>query len=449
MGKLVIGLAIVITILIAGAVTAGPLFTGAGGQGETPSGASGSRAVAAAGSRWLVVRLPPSWKQFYTDELFEELRKTMQEMVDRYKLPADEFMALINWESSGNPNAANRSGALGLGQFMPDTAAAYNEFGPGDAEERARNRTNPIMALRAAARKLGTDRNNNFGEDWGTLQPAYLGPRPWPADGKNRRGRAISAYNSGETEAHYREKVLGVAEDYLAKGYVVRVSEESAAEQLPANTGELSPSNIKSVSAPFLDLPYGRKAKLRYESVQCLDCQTLIERTFAEILTPHFGSLSAAVDYLLKGADPQNHLPKAGRIQTPIPGWLYEPYGWPAREITASVAAQSGISPRQVHWVDFSGGLGDVDLPIIAWSDVPKIKAEAIDGTIVAFVSSTLSNGVRHVGFLFNDDGEVLLRHASSPSRGILDESLAKRVPQVDRYSGIIILQPDISKLKR
>lgn len=162
--------------------------------------------IAEAG-HWQVVSLPPHWKQYYSEAEFEQLRQTMQELVEKYKLPADEFMGLLDVESGGNPRVCSEAGAIGLGQFMAGTARGFSEFGP--LASRVENRCNPIMSMRASARKLATDRACHGGADWGTLKLAYLGSSK----------RDCFAYNPGAPEATW-SKIASRAAEFRQKGYV-------------------------------------------------------------------------------------------------------------------------------------------------------------------------------------------------------------------------------------
>ena len=51
--------------------------------------------------------------------------KQLAELERQHNLPAGILAAQQQIESAGNPNAVSPKGALGIAQFMPDTAKAY------------------------------------------------------------------------------------------------------------------------------------------------------------------------------------------------------------------------------------------------------------------------------------------------------------------------------------
>ncbi len=165
--------------------------------------------------RWQLLSLPREemvkahsfWKDVKNLEKMEVL---IQEMINKYKLPADQFLGIIYLESSWKPDARSEVGALGFSQFMPDTASEYPEFGKNVAE-RADNRENPFMSVQAMARKLSTDRANYNREynkrnpskpplaiEWGTLEYAYR------AFGKGKKNQPFLSYNPGVDISHWR-----------------------------------------------------------------------------------------------------------------------------------------------------------------------------------------------------------------------------------------------------
>ncbi len=190
------------------------------GQGDSAA----SLTTATSGSHWNVVSIPigtsggPDWKPFFPSESEREnLRQTMQEMVDQYKLPADEFMGLLQKESSGNPNVCSIVGARGLGQFMADTAREYSEFGESvDERGTVANRCNPLRSVRAAAHFMSDLRRANGGSDWGSLKDAYLGVR---LPGGKFKARA---YNPGADPKTW-EDIAQFAQLFRQKGYVVAI----------------------------------------------------------------------------------------------------------------------------------------------------------------------------------------------------------------------------------
>jgi len=67
-----------------------------------------------------------------------DARALAQAAADRYGIPPDLFLKQIGAESSWNPNAASPAGAIGLGQLMPDTAAAFGVRNRFDVAENTR-----------------------------------------------------------------------------------------------------------------------------------------------------------------------------------------------------------------------------------------------------------------------------------------------------------------------
>lgn len=154
----------------------GAAFMGIGGsfgEGDTPS--SQTAASTGGSGRWTVAKLPLSWKQFYSDQEFEDLKVAIQKAVDSYSLPAHEFLGVLQRESGGNPNACGPAlrrkngttyNARGIGQFIPETAAGFGI----DA-------CNPLQAVDASGKLLDRGRTKDNGgtpNPWGTLRGAYF-----------------------------------------------------------------------------------------------------------------------------------------------------------------------------------------------------------------------------------------------------------------------------------
>lgn len=169
------------------------------------------------------------------DGRIEKMAQLIQEMIDKYKLPGDQFLGLIALESSWNPFALSSVGALGFSQFMPNTAREYPEFGE-RVEDRVANRKDPFMSVRAMARKLNKDRADNnatynkrnptkpqLAIDWGTLEYAYRGL----PDCNNQKSKPpIQAYNCKAPISHWRV-ALGHAKRYRDNKNVVEINLKS------------------------------------------------------------------------------------------------------------------------------------------------------------------------------------------------------------------------------
>src|SRR5206468_2883897 len=78
-------------------------------------------------------------------------------------IPPDYFVRQINAESGFNPNSVSPSGAVGIAQFMPSTAAGLG-INPWD----------PIQALRGAA-QLMASYFHKYGSDYAKALAAYNG----------------------------------------------------------------------------------------------------------------------------------------------------------------------------------------------------------------------------------------------------------------------------------
>jgi soluble lytic murein transglycosylase-like protein len=91
---------------------------------------------------------------------------TAIEMAERYNLPRNVFLSLVQQESRFRPDAVSRAGALGLGQLMPGTA---RDLGV--------DPTNPEQNLEGSARYL-RQQLDRFGGDMTLALAAYnAGPR--------------------------------------------------------------------------------------------------------------------------------------------------------------------------------------------------------------------------------------------------------------------------------
>ena len=88
----------------------------------------------------------------------DELKDFARQAAEQYGIPADLFLRLITQESSWQVGIASPAGAVGLGQFMPDTWTAVinahpelSHFGVGPNPI---FRSNPIASLFASAAHL-------------------------------------------------------------------------------------------------------------------------------------------------------------------------------------------------------------------------------------------------------------------------------------------------------
>jgi Transglycosylase SLT domain len=109
----------------------------------------------------------------------------------KYRIPEPLLAALVQVESSGNPRALSKKGAMGLGQLMPATAEALGVTDPFD----------PVQNLNATAKHLSN------------LLTKYGG----------NTVLALAAYNAGEPAV---DKVKGVPDYPETVGYIKKIDKE-------------------------------------------------------------------------------------------------------------------------------------------------------------------------------------------------------------------------------
>ncbi|UNC90728.1 lytic transglycosylase domain-containing protein [Candidatus Contubernalis alkaliaceticus] len=116
---------------------------------------------------------------------------------EKFQIPRSIFLGLITLESGWNPNAGNSSGAIGLTQIIPSTAALLG-YRP---EELANN---PELQLEAGAKYLSS-MYQEFG-DWKLALAAY-----------NAGPAAVKRYNGippfKETQNHVK-RVLEMSQTF-------------------------------------------------------------------------------------------------------------------------------------------------------------------------------------------------------------------------------------------
>jgi soluble lytic murein transglycosylase-like protein len=90
---------------------------------------------------WEEAKLPKNFNWIKNQKKFDP---TIRSVAKRYKLPHTLLHAVITAESSYNPNAISKAGAVGLMQLMPETAKQYG----------VNNRRNPRENIYGGSRYL-------------------------------------------------------------------------------------------------------------------------------------------------------------------------------------------------------------------------------------------------------------------------------------------------------
>lgn len=120
-----------------------------------------------------------------------DYRQAAAEAAQRYGIPTDLYLRLVQQESGFNPGAKSHAGAIGLGQLMPGTARDLG-VDPND----------PIQNLDGSARYL-RQQYDTFG-DW---------------------TNALAAYNAGPGAV---QKYGGVPPFAETQNYVARITENGS-----------------------------------------------------------------------------------------------------------------------------------------------------------------------------------------------------------------------------
>lgn len=231
----------------------------------------------------------------------------------------------------------------------------------------------------------------------------------------------------------------------------------------PVPPSAVAPHRIEALSRAYLGVPYELdclgEARLPDKDPlftrRAADCQTLVEQVMAEAIAPHVGGLKRAIR-ITRYAGP---VALERRYHYCIPDWVEAP--WPVKDVTRRIAGRS--ARRVARTIDLAGlltsrgadpALGPYRRKAIeAWMmprSVAAARAGSLpDGSIILFVTESPAVLIGHMGFYFRKDGGTL-RHASQTRKKVIDDSFGgylKRAPK--RFTGILILQPDISGLKR
>jgi hypothetical protein len=144
---------------------------------------------------------------------------TAIQMAERYGLPRNVFLSVINQESSFRPDAVSPVGARGLGQLMPDTAAELRV-----------NPYNPTENLEGSARYL-RQQLDRFKGDMPLALAAYnAGPRRVAEAGN-------TIHNNPETQAYVPTVMRNAGMPGYAKGGLAELEHKYAAGNLVVAPG--------------------------------------------------------------------------------------------------------------------------------------------------------------------------------------------------------------------
>jgi len=187
-------------------------------------------------------------------------------MAQRYDLPTNVFLSLIQQESGFNPTARSRRGAIGLGQLMPDTAAELR-VNPLDPEQNLEGSARYLrqmldrfgtMELALAAYNAGPGRVRQAGN---TI-PNIRETRNYVPSVLRRAGASVpEGYAEGGEVMLGDEGIINIPE-YLAERYDLRdyLRELARAdlEKLPAFSAFVGYDRNRGTTI----LPYGVNARV-------------------------------------------------------------------------------------------------------------------------------------------------------------------------------------------
>jgi soluble lytic murein transglycosylase-like protein len=124
-----------------------------------------------------------------------QLRAMIDSAATKYGVPKELLDALVSAESSYNPMARSKAGAMGLTQLMPGTASALKVTNPYDPEQNLLGGARYLRGL--------IDR---FGDIPQALAAYNAGPtrikdssRPWPAETTAYVNKVMSLYEAGRS----------------------------------------------------------------------------------------------------------------------------------------------------------------------------------------------------------------------------------------------------------
>ncbi len=251
-------------------------------------------------------------------------RDTLRRALRRKGIPEDMlWLAMI--ESGFDPAARSHAGAMGLWQFMPDTAKAYGL----PVDRWADQRLNPEAATEAAAELL-SDLHRRFGS-WELAIAAYnMGY--WGVAGSVRK------YNTNDFWVLSR---LEGAIPWETTLYVPKIIAAAIVGRNPAVFGLQEVATEPSVDAEEVNVPSGTALSVVAQAAGCTTKE--VEQLNPELRasrTPPAAGTGPALDYLVKvpagrGAAATQNLAKIHRDAPPLERYVVR-FGESLEQIAAS-----------------------------------------------------------------------------------------------------------------
>lgn len=165
-------------------------------------------------------------------------------------LPPGLLSAQMQAESGGNPNAISPAGAIGLMQFMPETAKQYG-IDP----------TNPDQSLSGAAR-MDADLLKKYGGD----VPSALAAYNWGQGNVDRKG----LQNAPTETQNYITKIMGAIGNAIVPS--------ANASEMPNDLSHLSDDQLKQIangSSALSSLPANDLGSVPWGATQAVQSQEL------------------------------------------------------------------------------------------------------------------------------------------------------------------------------
>jgi hypothetical protein len=229
----------------------------------------------------------------------------------------------------------------------------------------------------------------------------------------------------------------------------------TAARAIPA-----LPERLATLSAPFLETPYGisplgegtgvdADPRLRWDLVDCL---TFVETTLALAVAPSIDHLLPVLDDIRYAEgqpafERRNHFVEAQWVPRNRAKGYLRPI---SREIAGAEAVTVTNDFSLKRWHERSGAedlsslpddvlpQGTFSLDVVPLSFAAKHPERIPNGTLLFVVrvdSWRNPTRVSHVGFVFEKDGHKVLRHASKEPFGrVVDEPLASFFHRNEQY---------------